>query len=58
MLSLITAALLESEGTVKEAICDVGDRFPGEASSDTPGTLAEGLPIRLTSRLLYDLFFC
>lgn len=39
--SVITAALSESEGTVSEAICDVHDGFPVEASPDAPGLSAK-----------------
>lgn len=35
--SIISAALLESEGTVSEAICSVCDSFSVEAFSDAPG---------------------
>lgn len=40
--SVITAAILESERMVSEAICDVHDGLPAEASSDEPGPSAGG----------------
>lgn len=40
--SVITAALLESKGTFREAMCDVHDRFPVEASFDVLGPCVGG----------------
>lgn len=42
ILSIIPAGLSESEGTVSEAICDVCDNFPVEASSDVLDSSAGG----------------
>lgn len=39
---VITAAMSEREGTVSEAIYNVIDRFPFEASSDMPSLSAQG----------------
>lgn len=39
---VISAALLESQGTVSETTSDVRDRFPVEASSDAPIKSAGG----------------
>lgn len=39
---VISASLSESEGSVSEAIRDVLDGFPVEASSDAPGLSAGG----------------
>lgn len=41
---VITAAQLESEGTVSEAICNVHDDFPVYSSSDAPIPSAGGSP--------------
>lgn len=39
---VIPVILLESDGTVRNMICGVGDSLPGDVSSSAPGTSAYG----------------
>lgn len=55
---VINVALLESEGTVSELMCDMRAGFHAKTSSDAPSQSAGVLQIRRRSSSLYDLFSC